>query len=169
MITVFGTKSPRTPQAKHKLLTTHNALYLMAYLRMCLIYLLFEQITLFFERIFMTSRINLSETSDFLPRAQAVLNQLELTLEQIFESFDLDIDIERSGGVLNIHVNTHTTLVINLQSPMQQIWLATPYGGFHYTWNNQDWLNTRGGLSFYAQLARDLSIITGKDIFLIQK
>ncbi|MEY3996747.1 MAG: hypothetical protein RL344_1090 [Pseudomonadota bacterium] len=132
----------------------------------CLVYLayLVEQFILFFERVFMTSRINLSETSDFLPRAQATLNQLELTLEQIFESLNLDIDIERTGGVLNIHVNTQTTLVINLQSPMQQIWLATPYGGFHYTWDNQDWLNTRGGLSFYAQLAHDLSIITGKNI-----
>jgi CyaY protein len=163
---VFGTRSPRTPQAKHKLLIAHNALYLMAYLTLylvCLVYLV-KQFILFFERIFMTSRINLSETSDFLPRAQAVLNQLELTLEQIFESLDLDIDIERTGGVLNIYVNARTTLVINLQSPMQQIWLATPYGGFHYTWNNQDWLNTRGGLSFYAQLAHDLSIITGKNI-----
>jgi CyaY protein len=161
---VFGTKSPRTPQAKHKLLIIHNAMYLVY-----LLYFLVEQFVLlfvlFFERIFfMTSRINLSETSDFLPRAQAVLNQLELILEQIFEALDLDIDIERTGGVLNIYVNTQTTLVINLQSPMQQIWLATPYGGFHYTWNNQDWLNTRGGLSFYAQLAHDLSIITGKNI-----
>jgi CyaY protein len=112
----------------------------------------------------MTSRINLSETNDFLPHAQATLNQLELILEEKFESLNLDIDIERAGGVLNIHINPTVTIVINLQSPMQQIWLATPYGGFHYTWNNQDWLNTRGGLSLHAQLAQDLSTLTGQSI-----
>ncbi len=112
----------------------------------------------------MTSRINLSESNDsngFLQRAQAVLANLETTLEQTFDALGLDIDLERAGGVLNIHIAKGKTVVINLQSPMQQIWLASPFGGFHYAWNGSDWADTRGGLSFYPRLAQDLSQMTG--------
>ncbi len=109
----------------------------------------------------MTSRINLSEHNDFLPRAQATLQALEITLEQTFDALGLDVDLERAGGVLNVHIAKGKTVVINLQSPMQQIWLATPYGGFHYAWQGDAWLDTRSGTPFYTQLSQDLSAMTG--------
>jgi CyaY protein len=114
----------------------------------------------------MTSRINLSESNEFLPRAQAVLAALELTLEQTFDDLGLDVDLERAGGVLNIHLAKGKTVVVNLQSPMQQIWLASPYGGFHYAWNGAAWADTRGGSDFHARLAQDLSAMAGVAITL---
>jgi CyaY protein len=119
----------------------------------------------FFIKLPMTSRINLSESNDFLPRAQAVLAHLETTLEQTFDGLGLDVDLERNGGVLNVNLAGKAaqgkTVVINLQSPMQQIWLATPFGGFHYAWNGAQWEDTRGGLSLHARLSQDLSTMTG--------
>ena len=116
----------------------------------------------------MTSRINLTESNDFLPRAQATLLSIETSLEQIFDDLGLDVDLERAGGVLNIHFAEQTgqpkTVVLNLQSPMQQIWLATPYGGFHYTWIDTQWTDTRGGDTLTARLSKDLSDLTGKPI-----
>jgi CyaY protein len=112
----------------------------------------------------MTSRINLSESNDFLPRAQAVLAQLETTLEQTFDRLGLDIDLERAGGVLNVHVAKGKTVVINLQSPMQQIWLATPFGGFHYAWDGARWADTRTGMPLHERLAHDLSHMSGCQI-----
>ncbi len=114
----------------------------------------------------MTSRINLSEPNDFLPRAQATLAQLETILEQTFDGLGVDVDLERSGGVLNVHIAKGQTAVINLQSPMQQIWLATPLGGFHYAWDGQAWQDTRGGLELFARLAADLSVMTGVAVHL---
>ena len=114
----------------------------------------------------MTSRINLTESNDFLPRAQATLLSIETSLEQIFDALGLDIDLERAGGVLNIHFAKGKTVVLNLQSPMQQIWLATPYGGFHYSWNGTDWADTRGGDALSARLSKDLSAMTGQHICL---
>ena len=114
----------------------------------------------------MTSRINLSAASDFLSRAQDTLLALEITLEQVFDELGLDVDLERAGGVLNIAVAKGKTVVINLQSPMEQIWLATPYGGFHYAWNGEQWADTRGGEVFQQRLAIDLSAMTGKLISL---
>lgn len=118
----------------------------------------------------MTSRINLSESNDFLPRAQAVLAQLEITLEQTFDDLGIDVDLERNGGVLNVNLAGKAvqgkTVVINLQSPMQQIWLATPFGGFHYAWNGANWEDTRGGLHMHARLSQDLSTMTGLTITL---
>jgi CyaY protein len=126
------------------------------------------KIKLFFEKFTMTSRINLSESNDFLPKAQAVLAQLEITLEQTFDDLGLDVDLERNGGVLNVNLAGKAaqgkTVVINLQSPMQQIWLATPFGGFHYAWDGLVWADTRGGLSLNARLSQDLSTMTGQSI-----
>jgi CyaY protein len=118
----------------------------------------------------MTSRINLSESNDsngFLPRAQAVLANLETTLEQIFDALGLDVDLERAGGVLNVHIAKGKTVVINLQSPMQQIWLASPFGGFHYAWDGERWSDTRGGMSFYQRLSQDLSAMTGQAVVIL--
>jgi CyaY protein len=124
------------------------------------------KIRIFFIRRIMTSRINLSESNDFLTRAQAVLAQLEITLEQTFDDLGLDVDLERNGGVLNVNLAGKAaqgkTVVINLQSPMQQIWLATPFGGFHYAWDGSGWADTRGGMSLFARLSQDLSAMTGK-------
>jgi CyaY protein len=82
----------------------------------------------------------------------------------------LDVDLERNGGVLNVNLagkaTQGKTIVINLQSPMQQIWLATPFGGFHYAWNGQEWADTRGGIAMHARLAQDLSTMTGQTIAL---
>lgn len=146
--------APRTPQAAH-------ARVMRLKMRQ-----------LFTARI-MTSRINLSPTNDsndFLPRAQAVLAQLEITLEQTFDDLGIDVDLERNGGVLNVNLAGKAvqgkTVVINLQSPMQQIWLATPFGGFHYAWNGADWEDTRGGLSLHARLSQDLSAMTAAAITL---
>jgi CyaY protein len=146
--------APRTPQAAH-------ARVMRLKIRQ-----------LFTARI-MTSRINLSpthDTQDFLPRAQAVLAQLEITLEQTFDDLGLDVDLERNGGVLNVNLAGKAvqgkTVVINLQSPMQQIWLATPFGGFHYAWNGAHWEDTRGGLHLHARLSQDLSTMTGASITL---
>lgn len=109
----------------------------------------------------MTSRINLTESNDFLPRAQAVMAALETSLEQTFDDLGLDVDLERAGGVLNVHLAKGKTVVVNLQSPMQQIWLATPYGGFHYAWNGSAWADTRGGSDLHTRLAQDLSAMAG--------
>lgn len=115
----------------------------------------------------MTSRINLSESNDFLPRAQATLAALETTLEQTFDALGLDVDIERAGGVLNIHLAKGKTVVVNLQSPMQQIWLASPFGGYHYAWDGLNWVDTRGGAPFYERLAQDLSSMAGVSVVLV--
>ncbi len=94
-----------------------------------------------------------------------MLAQLELTLEQTFDDLGLDVDLERNGGVLNIHLAGKAvagkTVVINLQSPMQQIWLATPLGGFHYAWDGLSWVDTRGGAPLFVRLSEDLSVMTG--------
>jgi CyaY protein len=150
----FTINEPRTPQAAH----TSTMRLKMKW---------------FFTVRIMTSRIYLSQTNnqnDFLLRAQAVLTQLEITLEQTFEDLGLDVDLERNGGVLNVNLAGKAiqgkTVVINLQSPMQQLWLATPFGGFHYAWNGSDWEDTRGGLTLPERLSHDLSTMTGASITL---
>ena len=95
----------------------------------------------------MSGRINLSgnnqDEAAYLVRAQETMADIEAQLEAAFDAHDIDYDMVRSGGVLTISLPKNLKMVLNLQSPMQQIWLATKNGGFHYAWTNNVWTDTR--------------------------
>lgn len=110
----------------------------------------------------MTSRIDMRGDSEFIQLASALLSQLDEKLDAFFNDNDIDGDIERSGGVLTAKLPSKQVIVINLQSPMAQVWLASPLGAYHYAYQNGGWQDTRGGLALEAQLAASLKTLTGK-------
>ena len=46
-------------------------------------------------------------------------------------------------------------IVINLQKPLQEVWLAAKSGGYHYKFSNGQWLDTKGQGEFFVCLSRD--------------
>jgi CyaY protein len=44
-------------------------------------------------------------------------------------------------------------IIINLQKPLHEVWMATRAGGFHYKYDGH-WLNTRDQSEFFADLSR---------------
>ncbi|MBP6242258.1 MAG: iron donor protein CyaY, partial [Hydromonas sp.] len=42
--------------------------------------------------------------------------------------------------------------IINQQTPMQEVWLASRSGGYHFKWNGATWVNTRDGADFWEFL-----------------
>ena len=79
--------------------------------------------------------------SEYLVLAEAVLNDIEIRLENIADSSDVDIECSRSGNVLEIEfIDTDSKIIVNTQAPMQEIWMAARSGGFHYRFNGQQWL-----------------------------
>jgi CyaY protein len=56
--------------------------------------------------------------------------------------------------------------VFSRQPPTEQLWLATPGGGFHYAWHDtqNDWLDTKSGESFYTFLAEEITRHTGMQL-----
>lgn len=95
----------------------------------------------------------MSET-EFLTLAETVLRQIETGLERAGEEADVDLEISRSGNVLEIEfVDNGSKIIVNTQAPMQEIWVAARSGGFHYRFNSEHWLNTRDGSELFASLA----------------
>lgn len=105
--------------------------------------------------------------SEYLVLAEAVLNDIEIRLENIADTSDVDIECTRSGNVLEIEfIDTDSKIIVNTQAPMQEIWLAARSGGFHYRFNGQQWLDTRDGSELYAALSKVASLQAGSTIIL---
>ena len=105
--------------------------------------------------------------SEYLVLAEAVLNDIEIRLERIADSSDVDIECSRSGNVLEIEfIDTDSKIIVNTQAPMQEIWMAARSGGFHYRFNGQQWLDTRDGSELYVALSKVASLQAGSPITL---
>jgi CyaY protein len=55
-------------------------------------------------------------------------------------------------------------IVINLQKPLHEIWLAAKCGGFHYQFDGAKWMDTRGQGEFFASLSRYASEQSGQTL-----
>lgn len=88
--------------------------------------------------------------SDYLSRAEAVLAAVERDVDDA----DADIELERSGNVLTLEFENGTKIIVNLQPPMSEIWIAAKAGGFHYRYVDGEWRDTRNGTEFFASLSQ---------------
>ena len=87
--------------------------------------------------------------SDYRSRAEAVLAAVEAALDDI----DADIEAERNGNVLTLEFENGSKIIVNLQPPMQEVWIAAKAGGFHFRYIDGEWRDTRNGTEFYAALS----------------
>jgi CyaY protein len=76
----------------------------------------------------------------------------------------IDIDTQRTGGLLELVFPNDSRLIINTQPPLQEIWLAARGGGFHYRHVQGRWLDTRDGSEFFDALSRHASSQGSKDL-----
>ncbi|WP_027797315.1 iron donor protein CyaY [Paraburkholderia acidipaludis] len=87
--------------------------------------------------------------SDYLSRAEAVLAAVERAVDEA----DADIELERNGNVLTLEFENRTKIIVNLQPPMSEIWIAAKAGGFHYRFVDGEWRDTRSGTEFFSALS----------------
>jgi CyaY protein len=45
-------------------------------------------------------------------------------------------------------------IIINLQKPLHEVWMAARAGGFHYKFDGSAWMDTKGNGEFFENLAR---------------
>lgn len=55
-------------------------------------------------------------------------------------------------------------IVINLQKPLHEVWLAARAGGFHYKHDGQIWADTKGNGEFFENLSRYASEQAGQPL-----
>lgn len=99
--------------------------------------------------------------SEYHQLADATLAKIEAALDET----DADVDYDRiSGGVLEMRFRDKSVIVINKQTPMREIWVAAKSGGFHYGWQNGQWIGTREGTELLADLTRFASQQAGEAV-----
>lgn len=99
---------------------------------------------------------------EFLDRAEAALQAIELTCDRINEDSDADVDNQRTGGLVTLVFANRSQIVVNLQKPLHEIWMAARSGGYHYKWDGQAWVDTKGQGELFAQLTRCASEQAGQ-------
>src|SRR5215218_5816420 len=101
---------------------------------------------------------------DYLDRAEALLANVEASCDRINETTDADIDNQRVGGMVTLTFPDRSQIIVNLQKPLQEVWLAARAGGFHYRWDGACWRDTKGEGEFYADLSRYASQQAGRPL-----
>ena len=101
---------------------------------------------------------------EYMDRAEMALNAIELCCDRINEESDADIDNQRVGGMITLVFGNGSQIVINLQKPLHEIWMAARSGGYHYKFNGQQWMDTKGAGEFFAHLSRESSHQSGRPL-----
>ncbi len=97
---------------------------------------------------------------EYSDRAEALLRAVEAHCDRINETTDADIDNQRVGGMVTMTFSNRSQIIVNLQKPLQEVWLAARAGGFHYKYTDA-WRNTRDASEFFADLSRYASEQSG--------
>jgi len=98
---------------------------------------------------------------EFMDLAERVLKAVEAACDRINDSTQADIDNQRTGGMITLMFGNRSQIVINLQKPLHEIWLAAKCGGFHYRFDGKQWMDTKGQGEFFASLSRYASDQSG--------
>ena len=100
--------------------------------------------------------------AEFHRQSHAVLALIEATVDRWLDADVVDIDSQRSGGLLELSLPGGSKIILNTQAPLQELWLAAKAGGHHYRWVAGRWLDTRDGSEFFAALSQHVSAQAGQ-------
>ncbi|OUM03160.1 iron donor protein CyaY [Variovorax sp. JS1663] len=98
---------------------------------------------------------------EYMDCAEAALAAIERNCDRINDTTDADIDNQRVGGMITISFRNGSQLIVNLQKPLHEIWLAARSGGYHYRHDGQAWVDTKSGEELFGQLSREASAQSG--------
>lgn len=99
---------------------------------------------------------------EFMDRAESVLKMIEAGCDRINDTTDADIDNQRVGGMVTLGFADNSQIVVNLQKPLHEVWLACRSGGYHYKFDGTQWQDTKGQGEFFARLSIEASTQSGQ-------
>lgn len=99
---------------------------------------------------------------EFMSLAESLLCALELACDHINDESDVDVDNQRVGGMVTLTFANRSQIIVNLQKPLHEVWMAAKSGGYHYKWSGTDWRDTKRQDEFFAALSASASQQAGK-------
>jgi CyaY protein len=101
---------------------------------------------------------------EYQNQAESALKAIEKACDRLNDEGDVDIDNQRTGGMITLTFSNRSQIIINLQKPLQEIWMAAKAGGFHYKFNSGQWTDTKDSSEFFANLSRYASEQSGQTL-----
>jgi len=98
---------------------------------------------------------------EFMDHAEKLLRRIESGCDRLNDQTDVDIDNQRVGGMVTLTFPNHSQIIVNLQKPLHEIWLAARSGGYHFKFDGAQWMDTKGHGEFFACLSRDAGAQAG--------
>jgi frataxin len=101
--------------------------------------------------------------AEFERRAAEALDSL---FEQIEGQLGDWLDVEMTGGILQIELPDGGVYVLNKHSPNREIWLSSPKSGaWHFASDDgATWRSTRGAEELVALLSSELAAASGRAV-----
>jgi len=101
---------------------------------------------------------------EYQDQAERALKAVEMACDRLNDERDVDIDNQRTGGMITLTFANRSQIIINLQKPLHEIWMAAKAGGFHYKLEGGQWRDTKDGSEFFANLSRYASEQSGQPL-----
>ncbi|MEO7115642.1 MAG: iron donor protein CyaY [Caldimonas sp.] len=102
--------------------------------------------------------------SEYDRRTGAVLAAVEAATDRLLQSDVIDIDANRTGGLLELGFPNGSKIVLNTQPPLHELWLAAQSGGYHFRASAGRWIDGRDGGEFFDVLSTCASVQGGRPL-----
>jgi CyaY protein len=102
--------------------------------------------------------------ADYRRETASLLARIEATTDLWLQDDLIDIDTQRTGGLLEMSFPNGSKIIVNTQPPLHEVWLAARGGGYHYRWVGGAWLDTRDHSEFLAALSHHASLQGGQPL-----
>lgn len=100
--------------------------------------------------------------SEYDRLSAAVLAAVEAAADRWLQDDVIDVDAQRTGGLLELVFPGARKIVINTQPPLHEIWLAARQG-YHFRYAGGAWID-REGREFFAVLSQCASEYAGRPL-----
>ncbi|MDO5101754.1 MAG: iron donor protein CyaY [Lautropia sp.] len=101
--------------------------------------------------------------SSFSQQMAGVLDSLELGIEGAAEAADVDIEVSRSGNVIEVEFEDGAQMVINTHEAAGEVWVASRRAGYHFRLAEDGrWIDTRSGVELLALMSAEVSAQAGR-------
>ncbi len=87
-----------------------------------------------------------------------------MAIEEGIDESGADIDYETNGNVLTLEFEDRSQIIINRQEPMKEIWLASRSGGFHFGYQDGEWVCSKTGMVFMDMVKQECSKHAGEAV-----
>ena len=95
----------------------------------------------------------------------SISNQVLEGIASAIDAAAPDVDwVFKGEGILEVEFDDGAKLVINRNTPVREIWVAAPEGGFHFRLDGTRWIDTRDSVDLGTRVSALISSAIGKRV-----